>query len=311
MQIGVFLPMEPAGRSAAEQYAHVLDVAQMAEELGYSSLWIASRHLSPDYASVPSPLVLLAAVASRTSSIALGTSVVTLPLENTVRLVEDFAVCDALSVGRTRLGIGSGDDEPAFKAMGIDFDNRQEINSTQLPALLDILDSGSVGGLPLHPSVEAGRSKVYLAAQSGRGAAWAGSLGVGLLQGRSEPKAYEPTASQTRAAEAYRLQNPNGRVVTARNVWVGSPDDALFDEALARYDAYLRSRGREPLPQEKKEAIRKLNVVFGEADAVAKELRARVAPIAPDELLITVDPGGLPAGEVEKRVTAMAQAFGL
>ena len=311
MQIGVFLPMEPAGRDARQQYAHVVETAVLAEELGYHSLWIASRHLSDEYASVPSPLVLLAAAAARTHKIAIGTSVVTLPLENSVKLAEDFATLDALAVGRARLGIGSGDDEPAFKALGVPFDSRQEINSTQLPVLLDILESGEVEGLPLHPAVEQGRSKVFLAAQSGRGAAWAGSLGVGLMQGRSEPKAYEPTASQARAAEAYRKLNPSGTVVTARNVWIGSPNDALFDEACARHDAYLRSRGREPLPDDKKEVIRKLNVVFGEPEAIARELKARLAPIAPDLLLLTVDPGGLNIDEIEKRLTAMAQAFAL
>lgn len=307
----MFFPMEPAGRDARRNYAVSIDLIDACEELGYSSVYIASRHLSPGYASVPSPLVLLAAAAERTATIELGTSVVTLPLESTPRLAEDFATLDAISGGRVRLGIGSGDDQPAFKALGADFDGRQEKNSVELPKLIEILSEGSVAGLPLHPSVEDAKSKLALAAQSGRGAAWAGSLGIGLLQGRSEPKAYDPTASQARAAEAYRRIHPSGKVITARNVWLGSRDDDLLTDALVRHDAYLTSRGREPLPAGRDDAIRKMHILIGQPDAVAAELLARVAPIGPNELLVTVDPGGLPEDEIEKRLAMLAEAIGL
>jgi hypothetical protein len=44
---------------------------------------------------------------------------------------------------------------------------------------------------------------------------------------------------------------------------------------------------------------------------LARDLTARVASIKPDELLITVDPGGMEASERSKRLTLMAEAFGL
>ena len=311
MDVGIFLAMEPAGRSPAEDYAEFLDLAQQAEELGYRSVWMATRHFSPAYAADPSPLVLLAAVAARTGKLEFGPSVITLPLENPLRLAEDFATLDAVSNGRARLGLGSGDDPPAFKAMGVDFDERAGLNTQLLPGLLDVLAGKDLGDVKLYPEVDNPLSKVAMGAQSARGASWAASMRIGLLQGRAEPKSPDPTVSQTRAAEAYRDVFPEGRVITARNAWIGTPEDPALVEALGRYDAYLKSRGKERLA-DPTAAIRKLNIISNpDPHVLARDLAARVASIKPDELLITVDPGGMEASERSKRLTLMAEAFGL
>src|SRR4051812_14190528 len=66
----------------------------IAEELGFDSVWVAQHHVGAECGHLPSPFVLLAAVAARTSRIRLGTAVVTLPLEDPVRTAEDAAVAD-------------------------------------------------------------------------------------------------------------------------------------------------------------------------------------------------------------------------
>lgn len=312
MDIGIFLAMEPHLRAPSEDYAELLDLAQQCEELGYRSIWLASRHFSPAYAADPSPLMNLAAVAARTSRLELGTSVISLPLENGFRLAEDFATLDAISGARGRLGLGSGDDKPAFDAFGVAYDERAGMMSTILPGFLGMLEGKDLGGVKLYPEIEHPLSKVAMGAQSARGAAWAASMGIGLLQGRAEPNSLDPTVSQVRAAEAYRKVLPQGRVVTARNLWIGTPDDPELLEALERYDAYLTGRGKEKLPTDRKAAIAKLNILTGaDPHSLAGEMKARVSSIAPDELLITVDPGGMEASERQKRLTKLAEAFEL
>ena len=311
MDIGVFFPVEPEHRNPSENLSMLVEMAARCENLGFASMWIASRHLSESYAAVASPLVVLAAAASVTQQLRLGTSIVTLPLEDPIRLSEDFATLDALSGGRARLGVGSGDDPPAFKAFGADFDQRQAETSARMTRLLEVLQGGDLGGVYLYPPVADAKTKVALGAQSARGAAWAASLGVGLLQGRSEPKSREPTATQARAAGAYREIHPAGRVITARNAWIGTSEDDLLSDALARYDAYLRSRGRPPLPASREEALSKMNVLCGTAEQIAVELPARVSPIAPDELLLTVDPGGLAESEISSRLEQLSRSFEL
>ncbi len=313
MDIGVFIAAEPHLRGPAEDLHEMIDLAQAVEELGYRSLYTASRHFSPGYAAVPSPLVLFAAVAERTSTLEFGTSVVTLPLENPHRLAEDFATLDAISGGRAILGVGSGDDPPAFEAMAmVEYDERAGRLSSMIEGFLNIVNGGDAGaGMKLYPPIDHALDKVALGAQSARGAAWAASLGIGLQQGRSEPNSWDPTVSQVRAAEAYRTVHPKGRISTARNAWIGSPDDPELWEGIRRHDEFLTARGRAGLPQDPKEALRKMNIRCGSPEGLALELRGAVASIKPDELLITPDPGGLEASDRLKRLTALAEAFGI
>jgi alkanesulfonate monooxygenase SsuD/methylene tetrahydromethanopterin reductase-like flavin-dependent oxidoreductase (luciferase family) len=312
MDIGIFLAVEPHQRSAADDMGALVDLAQAAEELGYRSLWLASRHFSPRYAAIASPLVLLAAAAARTRRIELGTAVVTLPLENMLRLAEDFATLDAVTGGRGRLGVGSGDDPPAFKAMGVDYQSRAGLNTALFPRLLELLSGADLGeGVKLYPEVADPLSKVALAAQSARGAAWAASKGVALLQGRTEPNSFDPTVSQVRAAEAYRAVYPEGRIMTTRNAWVGSAQDPTLVESLVRLGANLRARGADWVPEDPRALVDRMQITAGEPHALATNLRARVASIAPDELLITPDPGGLDSSDRLKRMTMLAEGFAL
>src|SRR5579884_1750889 len=109
----------------AEIYARGLTLFQTAEELGFDSAWVAQHHAHMD-GGLPSPLVFLSAVAARTRRIALATGIITLPLEQPIRLAEDAAVLDALSGGRLELGFGSGGNEVTFALFGQKLDERQQ-----------------------------------------------------------------------------------------------------------------------------------------------------------------------------------------
>src|SRR5207249_4146201 len=60
------------------------------------------------HGGLPSPFVFFGALAERTRQIGLGTAIVSLPLENPIRVAEDAAVLDALFPGRLQLGLGTG-----------------------------------------------------------------------------------------------------------------------------------------------------------------------------------------------------------
>jgi alkanesulfonate monooxygenase SsuD/methylene tetrahydromethanopterin reductase-like flavin-dependent oxidoreductase (luciferase family) len=68
--------------------------------------------------------VFLAHVAARTSRIRLGTGIVTLPLDEPVRVAEDAAVFDLIWNGRLELGLGSRGTPSAFAGFGRDSADR-------------------------------------------------------------------------------------------------------------------------------------------------------------------------------------------
>ena len=91
----------------ADWMADVADRAELADRLGFDSLWLPESHFQTR-GSCPAPLLLLAAAAARSKSLRLGTSSYLLPIRNPIRVAEDVAVLDQLSGGRVNLGLGRG-----------------------------------------------------------------------------------------------------------------------------------------------------------------------------------------------------------
>jgi probable F420-dependent oxidoreductase len=103
--------------------------AELAEELGYDSVW-ATEHLivGPDaaetYGKVYDPLVTLTWISGFTQRIALGTSIVLVPLHHPVELAKQIATLLTVSDRTFHLGVGMGWNETEYRFMGVDFRGR-------------------------------------------------------------------------------------------------------------------------------------------------------------------------------------------
>jgi alkanesulfonate monooxygenase SsuD/methylene tetrahydromethanopterin reductase-like flavin-dependent oxidoreductase (luciferase family) len=97
-----FIPTE-GGHYFKESLAEVI----RGEELGFDSVWLEEHHSVKEH-YWPSPLVGLAAFATRTSCILLGTDVIVCSFYHPVRLAEDVAMLDVISNGRFILGAALG-----------------------------------------------------------------------------------------------------------------------------------------------------------------------------------------------------------
>jgi alkanesulfonate monooxygenase SsuD/methylene tetrahydromethanopterin reductase-like flavin-dependent oxidoreductase (luciferase family) len=104
---GTFFQNLGNARPDADVYAHELAMADLAEPLGFDSVWAAEHHFT-DYTMCPDPSQLLSWLAGRTERVQLGTMVMVLPWHDPVRIAESFTVLDHLSHGRAILGIGRG-----------------------------------------------------------------------------------------------------------------------------------------------------------------------------------------------------------
>jgi natural product biosynthesis luciferase-like monooxygenase protein len=101
-----YLPEVDGG--AADFMRRFLGFLVESEEMGFDSIWANEHHFDPYGGIVPSPPILLAALAQRTHRVRLGTSVVVLPLHNPLEVAEQLAMVDVLSGGRLEVGLGRG-----------------------------------------------------------------------------------------------------------------------------------------------------------------------------------------------------------
>ena len=101
------LDLAPVGRgsSPAQALRNSIALVQEVEALGYRRHWVAEHHNMPGIAS-SSPPVLLAHLASVTSTIRLGSGGVMLPNHSALAVAEQFGMLEALHPGRIDLGIG-------------------------------------------------------------------------------------------------------------------------------------------------------------------------------------------------------------
>jgi natural product biosynthesis luciferase-like monooxygenase protein len=94
--------------SEARFYQEMLEETDRAETLGFHSVWFAEHHFYNYGGHIPSVPVLGAAVAQRTQRLRIGSGITLLPLQDPIRVAEEFALLDCLSGGRLEFGIGRG-----------------------------------------------------------------------------------------------------------------------------------------------------------------------------------------------------------
>jgi probable F420-dependent oxidoreductase len=115
---GVFgspVPGRDLVSAASEQF---LLEASAAEEAGFDGIWVPERHARVE-TFLPSPLVLLAALAARTKRVSLATTVMVPTYYNPMLVAESLAQIDQLSRGRLVFGAGVGYHEDYFRLFGV------------------------------------------------------------------------------------------------------------------------------------------------------------------------------------------------
>src|SRR5206468_1627430 len=109
MHVGLSVTFQnlDAKHTDAEIYQHELGMADMAEPMGFDSIWAAEHHFN-GYTMCPNVHQFLTYMAGRTKRVKLGSMVSVLPWHDPVRVAEEVSVLEHLSGGRVILGIGRG-----------------------------------------------------------------------------------------------------------------------------------------------------------------------------------------------------------
>ena len=127
MHVGMATIFQNPGKehSDREVYQNELRIADMAEPLGFDSIWTVEHHFT-DYTMCPDPLQFLTRMAARTERIQIGSMVVVLPWHDPMRVAEQISVLDHMSDGRLILGIGRGAGRVEFDGFGLDMGESRE-----------------------------------------------------------------------------------------------------------------------------------------------------------------------------------------
>ena len=112
-----FYPMNFDPSRDYEAIEECLVEAELVEQLGFDAIWIAEHHFIGETV-YGDPLVFGAAVAAKTSRVALGLGIVEMALHNPVQLAIQTALLDNLCQGRLIVGTGRGSNYNAFEYVG-------------------------------------------------------------------------------------------------------------------------------------------------------------------------------------------------
>jgi alkanesulfonate monooxygenase SsuD/methylene tetrahydromethanopterin reductase-like flavin-dependent oxidoreductase (luciferase family) len=290
-------------------YRRLIELFVAAEELGFEAGWIAQHHFEDGRSGAgagASPLTLLAAVAENTSRIRLGTAVVTIPLENPLRLAEDAATVDILSGGRLELGIGSGFDPRSFEAFGVPIDQRRELTSRGLEVLRRALAGKSVTPdehAIVQPQAPGLHDRIWHGIFSESGARFAAASGSYLLLNRATYGYEERTDLVQRPwADAYLDEwhrHPNNRdrrprIGLSRFIYAAADRATAkkhLEPGVLHYARHMVEAGKFPPHLDLEGYLARLHCFYGHPDEIVAALhQERTLPVASD-LLCQVSPG--------------------
>jgi alkanesulfonate monooxygenase SsuD/methylene tetrahydromethanopterin reductase-like flavin-dependent oxidoreductase (luciferase family) len=142
MRVGMTCIFEGHENATDEEiYRTELRLADLAEPLGFDSIWGVEHHFT-SYTMCPDVLQFLSYMAGRTERIQLGSGVVVLPWHDPIRVAEQVAVLDLQAKGRFVLGLGRGLGRIEFEGFGVPMSEARERFVEAAQVVLGALETG-------------------------------------------------------------------------------------------------------------------------------------------------------------------------
>ncbi|WP_159869883.1 MULTISPECIES: putative FMN-dependent luciferase-like monooxygenase [unclassified Raoultella] len=268
-----------------ERYRLATEQIRHAERLGFDSAWIAQHHFHEHEGGLPSPLVFLAHAAAHTERIRLGTAIITLPMEDPLRVAEDAAVLDLLADGRLEVGFGSGGTATSFLPFGLTSERRGEVFAEHLHLIHSAWRGDSLAHPDnhLYPPAPQLAERIWIATFSAEGAVRAGQAGHGLMLSRTQPRPVgQPLlpldAIQNPIIDAYLSALPAGvapRILASRTAFVADSRQYALQVAepgLRRQAAAHRAAGHQLIGDTVTDYLSQLDAHVGDVEQVKASL---------------------------------------
>jgi alkanesulfonate monooxygenase SsuD/methylene tetrahydromethanopterin reductase-like flavin-dependent oxidoreductase (luciferase family) len=229
------------GRPDDEVYRQELRLVDLAEPLGFESVWGVEHHFT-DYTMCPDVLQFLTWAAARTRHVKVGSMVVVLPWHDPLRVAEQVAMLDQFSGGRLILGIGRGLGRVEFEGFRVPMDESRARFVESAEMILRGLETGYCeydGTFVKQPRkairpapVRTFKGRTYAAAVSPESTRIMAELGVGILIIPQKP--WDVVAAELSAyRDAFREVNGAEPLPTTCAGWVFCDRDAARARELA------------------------------------------------------------------------------
>jgi probable LLM family oxidoreductase len=276
---------------AAQVIRNLVEQATLADEVGVDFIGVGEHHRA-DFA-VSSPEMVLAAIASRTRRIRLGSAVTVLSSDDPIRVFQRFSTLDALSNGRAEIMLGRGSFIESFPLFGFDLNRYEELFDEKLDLFAAVLKQ--------HPVTWSGATRpplknqnVYPKTESGRLTTWVGVGGTPQSVVRAahygmpmmlaiiggDPQRFEPFAALYRRSlkEMGKSELPVG---VHSHGFVGDTDAQAKEDLFADYkrmrDKIGAERGWPPLTgADFEREIEHGSLYVGSPETVARKIAATV-----------------------------------
>jgi luciferase family oxidoreductase group 1 len=278
------------GSAGAEALRNTMDLARLADELGYHRYWVAEHHGGGMVAG-PSPEVLIGPIASATERLRVGSGGVMLPHYSPLKVAESFSVLAGLFGDRIDLAVGRASGTDPLTAHALQRDRRhaaQDDFPEQLAELLAYLEDDVPAGHPFArltalPGLPH-RPASWLLGSSPQSAIWAGQLGLPYaFADFINPHGAEIAALyRERFVAGPRLQAPR-LIVAAWALAADTGEEAERLAASAQMAFAMLRRGR-PIPVPPVDTALRFLRADGAAEAAGRRTIVGTAPRVRAEL---------------------------
>jgi luciferase family oxidoreductase group 1 len=227
--------------TVGESFAGSVALAQLAEQAGYSRVWYAEHHNISSIAS-SATAVLIAHIATQTSTIRLGAGGIMLPNHSPLMIAEQFGTLASLHPGRIDLGLGRapGSDQRTTIALRRDPASAERFPQDVIELRELLGDVSPIPGVRAIPG-EGTHVPLYILGSSLFGAQLAAALGLPYaFASHFAPRALHE------AIRLYREQFTPSDQLDRPYVMAGVTVIAADDDAAARtqFDHTRRARVR-------------------------------------------------------------------
>ncbi|HEX8445079.1 MAG TPA: LLM class flavin-dependent oxidoreductase [Sphingomonas sp.] len=293
--------------TAADAVRNTLDLARLADTLGYHRYWLAEHHASPALAGA-APEALIGPIALATRRIRVGSGGIMLPHYSPFKVAETFRLLAALAPGRIDLGLGRAPGSDQRTAFALQRDRSRRMPHDDFPENLAELIAHLDDSMPPDhafaalgrtlPTGGGGSPDLWLLGSSPDSAVWAAEAGLPYCI------ADFINSDAAQLADIYRRRfTPSARLAASHvmtAVWTIAAEDRAEAERLAApaqmMMAHLIRGMLIPVPTVDKAVawiaanpaatLRRRRTILGSAAEVRAGLDAVAAEYGADELML-------------------------